>query len=136
DGKLSGVTTGFRAVNDKPGGLHKTDLIILAGRPAMGKTTLATNIGFNAALSYARSLEEGSDPAASEGAVVGFFSLEMSAEQLATRIIAERGRIPSADLRPGRLNNEQFRSIARFVQELQRLPVFIDDILQLTISAL
>lgn len=136
DGKLSGVTTGFRAVNDKLGGLHKSDLLILAGRPAMGKTALATNIGFNAALAYVRSLEEGIEPAASEGAVVGFFSLEMSAEQLATRILAERARIPSEDLRRGRLNNEQFRSIARVAQELERLPFFIDDTPQLTISAL
>ena len=136
DGKLSGVTSGFRAINEKLGGLHRSDLIILAGRPAMGKTALATNIAFNAALAYQRTLDDGLDVKDSEGAVVGFFSLEMSAEQLATRILAERARIPSEDLRRGRLSHEQFREVARVSQELERLPFFIDDTPQLTIAAL
>src|SRR5690606_9000710 len=112
DGKLSGVTSGFRAVNEKLGGLHRSDLIILAGRPAMGKTALATNIAFNAALAYQRNLDDGIEAKDSEGAAVGFFSLEMSAEQLATRILAERARIPSEDLRRGRLSHDQFREVA------------------------
>ena len=136
DGRLSGVTTGFRAINEKIGGLHPSDLIILAGRPAMGKTALATNIGFNAAIAYLRSQEAGIDPKETEGAVVGFFSLEMSAEQLATRILAERARVPSEDLRRGRLTKEQFREVARVAQELESIPFFIDDTPQLTIAAL
>ena len=136
DGKLSGVTTGFRAVNEKLGGLHPSDLVILAGRPAMGKTALATNIGFNAALAYQRTLDDGGDPAQSEGAVVGFFSLEMSAEQLATRILSERAGIPSEDLRRGKLKRDQFRDLARVSAELENLPFYIDDTPQLTIAAL
>ncbi|MDA5194341.1 replicative DNA helicase [Govanella unica] len=136
DGKLSGTTTGFRAINEKIGGLHPSDLIILAGRPAMGKTALATNIGFNAALAYARNMEEGIAPKDSEGAVVGFFSLEMSADQLATRILAERSRIPSENLRRGQLTKEQFRDLTQAAQDLERLPFYIDDTPQLTISAL
>ncbi len=136
DGKLSGVTTGFRAINEKLGGMHPSDLIILAGRPAMGKTALATNIGFNAALAFQRSLDDGVEAKDSEGAVVGFFSLEMSAEQLATRILAERAGIPSEDLRRGKLNRDQFRELARVSAELESLPFFIDDTPQLSIAAL
>jgi replicative DNA helicase len=136
DGKLSGVTTGFKAVNEKLGGLHPSDLVILAGRPAMGKTALATNIGFNAAIAYQRTLDDGLDPAQSEGAVVGFFSLEMSAEQLATRILSERAGIPSEDLRRGKLKRDQFRDLARVSAELERLPFYIDDTPQLSIAAL
>ncbi len=136
DGKLSGVTTGFRAINEKIGGLHPSDLVILAGRPAMGKTALATNIGFNAALAYQRSLEDGMNPKESEGAAVGFFSLEMSAEQLATRILAEQSRIPSENLRRGQLTKEQFRDLADAAQRLEKLPFFIDDTPQLSIAAL
>lgn len=136
DGKLSGVTSGFRAINDKIGGLHKSDLVILAGRPAMGKTALATNIGFNAAKAYVRNMEDGVDPKDAEGAVVGFFSLEMAADQLATRILAEQSGVPSENLRRGQLTKEQFRDLTQAAQDLEKLPFFIDDTPQLSISAL
>jgi replicative DNA helicase len=136
DGKLSGVTTGFKDLDRRLGGLHKSDLVILAGRPAMGKTALATNIGFNAAKAYLSDKTNGHDPAHSAGAVVGFFSLEMSAEQLATRILAEQSGIPSEDLRRGMLNKEQFRDLTRAAQELESLPFFIDDTPALTIASL
>ena len=91
-GHVSGITTGLDSLNAKMGGLHRSDLIILAGRPGMGKTSLATNIAFNAALRRMRDKEDGIDDAKSLGAGVAFFSLEMSADQLATRILAEQSR--------------------------------------------
>lgn len=136
DGKLSGVTTGFKDLNEKLGGLHKSDLVILAGRPAMGKTALATNMGFNAAKAYLYDKANGMDPSESSGAAVGFFSLEMSAEQLATRILAEQSGVPSEDLRRGKLNKDQFRDLTRAAQELEALPFFIDDTPALTIASL
>ncbi|MEP2495250.1 MAG: DnaB-like helicase N-terminal domain-containing protein, partial [Parasphingorhabdus sp.] len=87
-GKVSGTTTGLTDVNAKMGGLHKSDLLILAGRPGMGKTSLATNIAFNAANRYLRDMEDGIAPEDSLGAKTAFFSLEMSADQLATRILS------------------------------------------------
>ena len=89
-GGLSGLTTGLETVNAKTGGLHNCDLIILAGRPGMGKTALATNIAFNTARRWVQEQEDGIAPAKSAGAGVAFFSLEMSADQLATRILAEQ----------------------------------------------
>jgi replicative DNA helicase len=89
-GGLSGITTGLESVNAKTGGLHHSDLLILAGRPGMGKSSLATNIGFAAAERYLQDMEDGIEPEKSAGAAVAFFSLEMSADQLATRILAEQ----------------------------------------------
>ncbi len=133
---LSGVTTGLHSLNEKIGGLHKSDLVILAGRPAMGKTALATNIAFAAAKRYLEDKKAGKDPDKSKGAVVGFFSLEMSTDQLATRILAERSGIASDKLRRGKIKESQFREIVRAVHELEEVPLFIDDTPGLTIAAL
>lgn len=135
-GMLSGVPSGFRDLDGKLGGLHPSDLIILAGRPSMGKTALATNMAFNAARAY-RS-EAGSDgrARAADGAIVGFFSLEMSREQLATRILAEQTRIPSDRIRRGMVAAEKFPDLVTASRDLQRLPMFIDDTPALSISAM
>ncbi len=135
-GKLAGKTTGFDSINRKIGGLHKSDLMILAGRPAMGKTALATNIAFNTAKAYRDDMALGISPEDSKGAVVAFFSLEMAADQLAARILAEQAALSSQDLRQGKLNQEQFNQLARTAQELEELPLFIDDTASLSIGAL
>jgi len=135
-GGLSGVTTGLNSVNAKMGGLHNSDLIILAGRPGMGKTSLATNFAFNAAQRYVRDMADDIDPAKTVGAKVAFFSLEMSADQLATRILAEQSGISSEELRMGKISREDFRELSRASRELQELPLFIDDTPGLTIAAL
>ncbi len=135
-GGLSGVTTGLDSVNGKTGGLHHSDLLILAGRPGMGKTSLATNIAFNAAQRWVRDEEDGIEPAKSVGAKVAFFSLEMSADQLATRILSEQSGISSESLRMGKIGQQDFRNLARASAELENLPLFIDDTPALTIAAL
>jgi replicative DNA helicase len=135
-GGLSGVTTGLETVNAKTGGLHHSDLVILAGRPGMGKTALATNFAFNAARRWVRDEEDGIEPAKSVGAKVAFFSLEMSADQLATRILAEQSGISSENLRMGKISQTDFRNLARASAELESLPLFIDDTPALTIAAL
>jgi replicative DNA helicase len=135
-GHLSGVTTGIDGMNSKIGGLHRSDLTILAGRPGMGKTSLATNIAFSAAQRFARDLEDGIEPNKSAGAAVAFFSLEMSADQLATRILAEQSNISSESLRMGKISQQEFRQLARAAGELQTLPLYIDDTPGLTIAAL
>lgn len=129
DGALAGVTTGMTDLDQMLGGLHNSDLLILAGRPSMGKTALVTNIAYNAAYSYHKS---GGD----DGAVVGFFSLEMSSEQLAARIISEQVEISSNKMRKGELSNEEFGKLVVASQELHRIPLFIDDTPALTVSAL
>ena len=129
DGALAGVTTGFRDLDEVLGGLHASDLLILAGRPSMGKTALATNIAYNAAYAHHRS---GGD----EGGVVGFFSLEMSSEQLATRIISEQVEISSDSIRKGKISTPEFDRLATIARELNTLPIFIDDTPALTVSAL
>src|SRR6185503_10544663 len=103
-GHLSGITSGLESLNAKIGGLHKSDLIIVAGRPGMGKSALATNIGFAAAQRYLRDIEDGIEPEKSAGAPVALFSLEMSADQLATRILAEQSGISSENLRMGKIS--------------------------------
>lgn len=129
-GSLSGVPTGFDDLDGKLGGLHRSDLLILAGRPSMGKTALATNIAFNAALAH--QLSGGDD-----GAVVGFFSLEMSEEQLATRILSERTRIPSDRIRRGMIRGEdEWPRLVEASRDLYSLPIFIDDSPALTIGAM
>lgn len=135
-GHLSGVTTGLDGINGKCGGLHNSDLVILAGRPGMGKTSLATNIAFNAARRWVRDRDDGIEEAKGAGAKVAFFSLEMSADQLATRILAEQSGISSEALRMGKISREDFRELSRASRELQELPLFIDDTPALTIAAL
>ena len=129
DGGLAGVAAGFADLDKLLGGLHKSDLVILAGRPAMGKTALATNIAYNAAYTYRHT--EGK-----EGAVVGFFSLEMSAEQLASRILSEQSNISSDRMRKGELSNDEFNRLAAASTTLHALPIFIDDTPALSVSAL
>jgi replicative DNA helicase len=129
EGGLAGTSTGLKDVDTLLGGLHPSDLIILAGRPSMGKTALATNIAYNAAKDFHYSKGE-------EGAVVGFFSLEMSAEQLAGRILSEQSEIPSDKMRKGLLSNEEFTTLAQCAQTLHDIPFFIDDTPALTVSAL
>ena len=128
-GGLAGVGTQFTDLDKLLGGLHNSDLLILAGRPAMGKTALATNIAFNAAALYQATKGE-------EGAVVGFFSLEMSADQLAARILAEQSGIPANKARKGELSNDEFSQLAQAAQALYETPIFIDDTPALTVSAL
>lgn len=129
EGGLAGVSTGFIDLDKLLGGLHSSDLLILAGRPGMGKTALATNIAYNAAYHYSHT--EGR-----EGAVVGFFSLEMSAEQLASRILSEQSSISSDRMRKGELANEEFNRLTAASTTLHQIPIFIDDTPALTVSAL
>ena len=135
-GNLSGITTGLDSVNAKLGGMHHSDLMILAGRPGMGKTSLATNIAFNAAWRWNRDMEDGIAPDRSVGSKVAFFSLEMSADQLATRILAEQSKISSEKLRMGHINNQEMSRLVQASMELQNLPLFIDDTAGLSIGAL
>jgi replicative DNA helicase len=135
-GHLSGFTTGLDSLNAKIGGLHKSDLIIVAGRPGMGKSALGTNIAFAAAQRFIRDVEDGIEPEKSAGAPVALFSLEMSADQLATRILAEESGISSENLRMGKISQQEFRQLARAAAELQSLPLYIDDTPGLTIAAL
>ena len=133
-GHVSGKTTGLSSVNEKTGGLHNSDLVILAGRPGMGKTSLATNIAFNAADRLLRDKADGIEK--SVGAAVAFFSLEMSADQLATRILAEQSGISSESLRKGKISREDFHELSRASQRLAELPLYIDDTPALTIAGL
>jgi len=134
-GKLSGVPTGLIDLDGKLGGLHESDLLILAGRPSMGKTALATNIAFSAAHAYREEADSLGRKKPVDGAVVAFFSLEMSAEQLATRILAEQAEIHSHKIRQGELSNDEFERLVVAAQELHRLPLYIDDTPALSISA-
>ena len=129
EGHLSGIPTGFTDLDQLLGGLHKTDLIILAGRPSMGKTALATNIAFKIA-------SENSIDNENKKNVVGFFSLEMSSEQLATRILAEDSSISSEKIRRGEMNSNDFQQILKSSSKLGNLPLFIDDSPNLSIAAL
>ena len=135
-GKLSGVPTGLLDLDSKLGGLHPSDLVILAGRPSMGKTALATNVAFNAALAYAEERDALGNPKAVDGAKVAFYSLEMSSEQLATRILAEQAQVASHKIRQGELSHEEFERLTRAAQDLHKLKLYIDDTPALTISAI
>ncbi|VWX52949.1 replicative DNA helicase [Novosphingobium sp. 9U] len=135
-GHISGKTTGFDSINGKIGGLHDSDLIILAGRPGMGKTSLATNIAFNAAERLRRDIADGIPIEKSVGAATAFFSLEMSADQLATRILAEQSGISSSALRMGKISREDFQQLSFASQRLAELPLYIDDTPGLTIAGL
>ncbi|MBI1385641.1 MAG: replicative DNA helicase [Rhizobiales bacterium] len=134
DGGLSGIATGLRDLDAKMGGLQSSDLIILAGRPSMGKTSLATNIAFNIAQAY-RPGTDGSGRAAN-GAVVGFFSLEMSSEQLATRILAEAAEVPSEKIRRGMIDSDEFQRLSGAAKAISTLPLYIDQTGGLTIAQL
>jgi replicative DNA helicase len=136
DGKLSGLATGLKDLDSKMGGLQSSDLIIVAGRPGMGKTALATNIAYNIAKSHrAETLADGTLKSI-DGGIVGFFSLEMSAEQLATRIIAERTGIPSSHIRRGGITEADFETIKDVSIELQSLPFYVDETGGLSIAQL
>ncbi len=135
-GHISGKTTGLTSINEKVGGLHDSDLIILAGRPGMGKTSLATNIAFNCAERLRRDRLDGIEESKSVGAAVAFFSLEMSADQLATRILAEQSGISSEMLRMGKISRDDFQKLSFASQTLAELPLYIDDTPALSIAAL
>ena len=124
---IVGVPTGLRDLDDRLGGLHQSDLIIIAGRPSMGKTALATNIAFNAA----QKLQEGQRKSS-----VAFFSLEMSSEQLSTRILAEQSRIKSNDIRRGRISDEQFDKFIETSKNIAELPLYIDETPAISIAAM
>ena len=126
DGHLSGVATGMSTLDQKMGGLQASDLIILAGRPAMGKTSLATNIAFNIAEAYEPEIQPDGSSKAVNGGIVGFFSLEMAAEQLATRIIAEQTEISSSKIRRGEINDAEFEKLVGCSQMMHRIPLYID----------
>ncbi|HXC89135.1 MAG TPA: replicative DNA helicase [Stellaceae bacterium] len=135
-GKTVGVATGFVDLDNKLGGLHPSDLVILAGRPSMGKTALATNIAFNAVRAYKPVQTADGRTQAEDGAVVGFFSLEMSAEQLAARILAEESGVSSDRIRRGDVSREDFDRFLQASHRLQALKLFIDDTPALSVSAL
>ncbi len=124
---IVGVPTGLRDLDDKLGGLHQSDLIIIAGRPSMGKTSLATNIAFNAA----QKLQENGKKSS-----IAFFSLEMSSEQLSTRIISEQARISSNDIRRGRISDDQFDKFLETSKNISELPLYIDETPAISIAAL
>lgn len=136
DGNLAGVATHLIDLDKQLGGLHGSDLLILAGRPSMGKTALATNIAFNAANAYREEVQEDGSRKVVDGAVVGFFSLEMSAEELATRILAEHSGISSHRIRRGEVTAEEFPRLVDASNALSHVPLFIDDTAGLTVSAL
>ena len=127
DQGIVGVPTGLSDLDEKLGGLHKSDLIILAGRPSMGKTALATNIAFNASQHFMKHQEKAS---------VAFFSLEMSSEQLSTRILSEQARIKSDDIRRGKVTEEEINRYIETSRNIYNLPLFIDETPAITIAAL
>jgi replicative DNA helicase len=136
EGRLSGLATGLRDLDIKMGGLQASDLIIIAGRPGMGKTALATNIAYNVARAWRGEVRPDGHIDTLNGGIVGFFSLEMSAEQLATRIISEQSGIASSTIRRGGINEQEFERIKDVAIELQHLPFFIDETGGLTVAQL
>ncbi len=136
DGHLSGLATGLTDMDRQMGGLQASDLIILAGRPGMGKSALATNMGFNIARAWRGEVQPDGTTKTANGGIVGFFSLEMSSEQLATRIIAEQSGVPSSDIRRGRINEDQFAAIVAAAREMNRIPFYLDQTGGLTIGQL
>ena len=136
EGGLAGISTGLVDMDKKLGGLHRSDLLILAGRPSMGKTSLATNIALNLAKAYKRGrLPDGAEGAV-DGGVVGFYSLEMSAEQLAARILSEASEVPSEQIRRGDMTEAEFRRFVDAAKALEACPLYIDDTPALPISQL
>ena len=136
DGSLSGLATGLTDLDSRMGGLQPSDLVILAGRPGMGKTALATNIAYNVAKAWAGEVRADGHMATVNGGIVGFFSLEMSAEQLATRIISEQTGIPSNKIRRGAIDEADFEKIKDVSIELQNLPFYVDETGGLSIGQL
>ncbi|MEM7071315.1 MAG: replicative DNA helicase, partial [Pseudomonadota bacterium] len=134
DGNIVGVTSGFHDIDAMLGGFHPSDLIILAGRPAMGKTALATNIAYNAARHF--KMREINNRKVHEGARVLFFSLEMSATQLANRILSEATEISSDKIRRGAINQQQFNQLSIEAGKLFKIPLYIDDTPALSVSAI
>ncbi|MCC7016648.1 MAG: replicative DNA helicase, partial [Rhodospirillales bacterium] len=135
-GHLSGASTGLSDLDNKLGGLQRSDLIILAGRPSMGKTALATNIAYNVAKAYkSQKGADGIDEVV-DGGIVGFFSLEMSSEQLATRILAEQAEISSEKIRRGMIDEHEFRKLSETAAEMSRIPLYIDQTGGITIAQL
>jgi len=126
DGGLAGLSTGLFDLDQKLGGLHPSDLLILAGRPSMGKTALATNIAFHVAKHYAWEPQPDGSRKTVNGGVVAFFSLEMSAEQLAMRMLAEASGVSSDRLRKGEIDASEFGRVRDAAQEIQESPLFID----------
>ena len=124
---IVGVPTGLKDLDDRLGGLHKSDLLIIAGRPSMGKTALATNIAFNAS----KKIQDDN-----RQSCVAFFSLEMSSEQLSTRILAEQSRIKSNDIRRGRISEDQFDKFLETSKNIAELPLYIDETPAISIAAL
>ena len=124
---IVGVPTGLKELDDRLGGLHQSDLIIIAGRPGMGKTALATNIAFNAS----KKLQDNGRKSS-----IAFFSLEMSSEQLSTRILAEQSRIKSNDIRRGKISDEQFDKFIETSKNISELPLYIDETPAISIAAL
>jgi replicative DNA helicase len=136
DGKLSGLATGLKDLDRMMGGLQQSDLVILAGRPGMGKTSLATNIAYNIARAWRGEVKADGRVATVDGGIVGFFSLEMSAEQLATRVISEQSGIPSHRIRRGDIKTNDFDLIVDVAREMETLPLYIDQTGGLSIAQL
>src|ERR1700733_7193644 len=136
DGKLSGLATGLRDLDRMMGGLQKSDLVILAGRPGMGKTALATNLAYNVARAWEGTVRPDGRIESTNGGIVGFFSLEMSAEQLATRIISEQSEIASYRIRRGEIEPSDFDRIAEAARDMEQIPLYIDETGGLSIAQL
>ena len=136
EGGMAGISTGLIDLDKKLGGLHRSDLLIIAGRPSMGKTSLATNIAFNIAKAYKKGTTHDGLEGAIEGGSVGFFSLEMSAEQLAARVLSEASEVPSEQIRRGDMTEGEFRRFVEAAKSLETCPLFIDDTPALPISQL
>ena len=136
EGGMAGISTGLVDMDKKLGGLHRSDLLMLAGRPSMGKTSLATNIAFNIAKAYQKGILPDGREGAVEGGVVGFYSLEMSAEQLAARILSEASEVPSEQIRKGDMTESEFRRFVEAAKSLEKCPLYIDDTPALPISQL
>ena len=136
DGKIAGLPTGLRDLDKKLGGFHNSDLIIIAGRPSMGKTALGTNIAFNVAKKFKEEEDENGNKMLIDGGKVAFFSLEMSSEQLATRVLAEQSKITGDKMRKAELSKDDFKKIAKVSSELEYLNLIIDDNPILTIPTL
>ncbi|MGA8990140.1 MAG: replicative DNA helicase [Rhodoplanes sp.] len=136
DGRLSGLATGLRDLDRMMGGLQPSDLVIIAGRPGMGKTALATNIAYNIARAWRSEVRPDGRIVSTNGGMVGFFSLEMSAEQLATRIISEQTEIPSYRIRRGEIDPSDFDRIAEAAREMETIPLYIDETGGLSIAQL
>ena len=136
DGRIAGLPSGLKDMDKKLGGLHNSDLIIIAGRPSMGKTALGTNIAYNVADKFNESKDEFGNQTLIDGGKVAFFSLEMSHEQLATRVLAEQTKISSDKMRKAELSKDDFKTIAKVSQSLQDLHLYIDDNPILTIPTL